>query len=63
MRSVAKRGVPEGCVFVMGGDRSRSDDGRQPALGMAGRRLLIGRAYAVLPLGKLFESVKEHRNA
>ena len=40
--------VEEGCIFVMGDNRNRSDDSRNPALGVVDERYVLGRAVFLL---------------
>ena len=42
--------IPEGCVFVMGDNRNRSDDSRNPLLGPVNTGHILGKAtLLVLP--------------
>ncbi len=40
--------VPEGCVFVMGDNRTASTDSRKKEIGMVDTRMILGRAYYVV---------------
>ena len=44
--------VDEGCIFVMGDNRNRSDDSRNPALGVVDTRYVLGKAVFLLFPGR-----------
>lgn len=53
-QTIARLTVPEGHIFVMGDNRNRSDDSRDPDCGPVDARLVLGRAVAVaLPPDKI----------
>lgn len=53
-QTIARLTVPEGDIFVMGDNRNRSDDSRDPDCGTVDVRLVLGRAVVVmLPPDKL----------
>ena len=52
--------VGENCIFVMGDNRNRSDDSRNPALGTVDTRYVIGKAVFLVFPGK--DSVTEERD-
>lgn len=43
--------VPEGCVFVMGDNRTNSTDSRSSSIGMVDEREIIGRAFFLIMPG------------
>ena len=51
--------VDEGCIFVMGDNRNRSDDSRNPALGVVDERYVLGKAVFLVFPGR--DSVTEER--